>query len=403
MPAIKKEILVWARETAGLTLAEAADKLGIREARGVPAIYRLAALEAGDVAPTRPMLVKMAKHYRRPLVTFYMSAPPQKGDRGQDFRTLPEGYSPAADVLLDALIRDIRARQSMVRAVLEDEDEVENLPFIGSMTISDGISSVVASIQGILGFDLAEFRSQVHPEDAFALLRTNAEAVGVFVLLISNLGSHHTTINLETFRGFALADDIAPFIVINDQDAKAARSFTLLHELSHLWLGLTGVSGANSDAVIERFCNDVASEFLLRFEELGQLHITSTTDFNETRSRIGEFARDRNLSRSMVAYRLYRAGVIEQFRWRRLTNAFREQRIQAQADRRERARAQDGGPSYYVLRRYRVGTALIDLVRRMLTGGAITTSKAGKVLGVKPRNVEALLKSNQPNRPRRIA
>lgn len=400
MPAIKKEILVWARETAGLTLAEAADKLGIREARGVPAINRLAALEAGDPAPTRPMLVKMAKHYRRPLVTFYMSAPPRKGDRGQDFRTLPEGHSSAADVLLDALIRDIRARQSMVRAVLEDEDETETLPFIKSMSMSDGISPVLASIQETLGFDLTEFRSQAYPEDAFALLRANAEAVGVFVLLISNLGSHHTTINLETFRGFALADDIAPFIVINDQDAKAAWSFTLLHELAHIWLGLTGISGANSDAVIERFCNDVAGEILLQSEELEQLHIVSTADFNETVARISEFARDRNLSRSMVAYRLYRAGVIEQTSWRRITNVFREQRIQAQAESRERARTHDGGPSYYVLRRHRVGAALIDLVRRMLTGGAITTSKAGKVLGVKPRNVDALLKSSQPSRAR---
>lgn len=400
MPAIKKEILVWARETAGLTLAEAADKLGIREARGVPAIYRLAALEAGDPAPTRPMLVKMAKHYRRPLVTFYMSAPPRKGDRGQDFRTLPEGHSPAADVLLDALIRGIRARQSMVRAVLEDEDETETLPFIKSMTMSDGISSVLASIQETLGLDLTEFRSQANSEDAFALLRANAEAAGVFVLLISNLGSHHTTINLETFRGFALADDIAPFIVINDQDAKAAWSFTLLHELTHIWLGLTGVSGANSDAVIERFCNDVASEFLLQSGELEQLRLVSTTDFNEILSRISEFARDRNLSRSMVAYRLYRAGVIEQTIWRRITNVFREQRIQAQAESRERARARDSKPNYYVVRRHRVGAALIDLVRRTLTGGAITTYKAGKVLGVKPRNVDALLKSSQPSRAR---
>ena len=81
----------------------------------------------------------------------------------------------------------------------------------------------------------------------------------------------------------------------------------------------------------------------------------------------------------------------------RLGTAFREQWLRARAERRERIREQDSGPSYYVLRRHRVGRALIDLVRRMVAGGALTTSKAGKVLGVKPRNVQALINAGQPN------
>ena len=55
MPNVNPEILLWARETAGLTPENAGAKLGIRDARGVSALDRLAALEAGDAAPTRPM------------------------------------------------------------------------------------------------------------------------------------------------------------------------------------------------------------------------------------------------------------------------------------------------------------------------------------------------------------
>jgi len=58
---------------------------------------------------------------------------------------------------------------------------------------------------------LIEFRAQPRYLDAFKLLRHRAEEVGVFVLLQGNLGSHHTNIGVETFRGFALSDDIAPF------------------------------------------------------------------------------------------------------------------------------------------------------------------------------------------------
>jgi hypothetical protein len=43
-----------------------------------------------------------------------------------------------------------------------------------------------------------------------------------------------------------------------------------------------------------------------------------------------------------------------------------------------------GAPDYYVVRRHRVGQGLLALVDRMVAGGALTTTKAGKVLGVKP-------------------
>ena len=403
MPQVNCEILSWARETAGLTPEEAVRKLDIREARGVSAVERLAALEAGDDTPTRPMLVKMAKHYRRPLLVFYMSAPPRKGDRGQDFRTLPMGRSTATDVFLDVLIRGIRARQSMVKAVLEDADEAEPLPFVGSSVMSEGVPNILASIRETLGVDLADFRSKADSGDAFALLRAGAEAAGVFVLLISNLGSHHTTIDLETFRGFALADEVAPFVIINDQDAKPAWSFTLLHELAHIWLGVTGVSGENAEVAVEAFCNEVAGKFLLPEDELDQLSVNDATNFDTAQARISEFAGERNLSRSMVAYKLYRAGMIGRAKWQHLNTAFREQWLQARADRRERSRDQDSGPNYYVVRQHRVGTALINLVRRMVTAGDLTTSKAGKVLGVKPKNVHTLIDTSGASSAGRMA
>ena len=60
MPEVSPEVLKWARETAGLSKAEAASKLDLRPAYGLTAEERLAAIESGDVEPTRPQLVKMA-------------------------------------------------------------------------------------------------------------------------------------------------------------------------------------------------------------------------------------------------------------------------------------------------------------------------------------------------------
>ncbi|MFV2044778.1 MAG: ImmA/IrrE family metallo-endopeptidase [Anaerolineales bacterium] len=391
MPQVNPKILVWARETAHLSLEEAVKKLDIREARGRSAVERLADLEVGETEPTRPMLVKMAKQYRRPLLTFYMSSPPKKGNRGEDFRTLPQDYSVADDALLDVLVRDVVARQSMVRAVLEDEDEAAPLEFIGSAKVYDGVEAVLTSIRETLQVDLAKFYRESTPTRAFGLLRDLAEEAGVFVLLIGNLGSYHTAIELEIFRGFSLADQVAPFVIINDQDSRSAWSFTLLHELTHLWLGQTGVSGENADRSIERFCNDVAGEFLLPDEEIELLNVGKRTPFDTAQARISEFAMNRNLSSSMVAYKLFRRDTIEIETWRRLIAVFRDRWRRGRAVQRERARERDGGPTYYTMRRHRVGKALVQFVSRMLDGGALTTTKAGKVLGVRAKNVGPLI------------
>jgi Zn-dependent peptidase ImmA (M78 family) len=390
MPAAKPEILVWARETAGLSIGEAVARLGMKDARGVAAVDRLAALEEGSGAISRPLLLRMSKLYRRPLLTFYMGAPPRKGDRGEDFRNLPQRHTDG-EPLVDALVRDIRARQSMVRAILEDDEEMEPLRFIGSMSMDDGVGAVLASIRRAIGLDLAAFRAQGLPEAAFALLRSKPEEAGVFVMLIGNLGSHHTALDVSVFRGFALADPIAPFVVINDQDAKSAWSFTLLHELTHLWLGTTGVSGAFADGQIERFCNDVASDFLLPNNELDLVGVNQGTDREVAARLISQFAAERLLSRSMVAYRLFRAGSVSEATWRELSGRFQLEWRQARVARRERDRGQDGGPNYYVIRRHRLGPALLRFVARTMNDGSLTPTKAGKVLGVKPRSVAPLL------------
>ena len=390
MPNVRPEILVWARQTAGLPLEEAAEKVGLHGTRTASAVDRLAALEAGGGPISRPLLLRMAKAYRRPLLAFYMTAPPRNGERGQDFRSLQQSHT-SAEPLVDALIRDIRARQSMVHAVLADEEEATPLPFIGSMSLENGVGEVLASIRQALQFDLTEFRAQESIEAAFSMLRTKVESSGVFVLLVGNLGSHHSTIGVEAFRGFALADPIAPFIVINDQDAKSAWSFTLLHELAHLWVGATGVSGRIPEGRVEQFCNDVASNILLPNNELHLIRVGRQLNRETAAELISTFARQRLLSRSLVAYRLFRADLLSESMWRGLSDRFLTEWRQDRDAQRERNRAAKGGPDYYVVRRHRLGAALLRFVARSINDGNLTPTKASKVLGVKARSVLPLL------------
>jgi hypothetical protein len=58
VPKVNPEILRWARETAGLNVEEAAEKIGLNAARGVAGSDRLTMLEAGEVEPSRPLSLK---------------------------------------------------------------------------------------------------------------------------------------------------------------------------------------------------------------------------------------------------------------------------------------------------------------------------------------------------------
>lgn len=396
MPKVNPDILRWARETAGLSPDEAVKKLDIKEARGVPPLERLEALEQGEVAPTRATLVKMAKHYRRPLLTFYLSERPRRGDRGKDFRTLPDTVDLTDTALVDVVIRNIRARQSIVRNMLADEDEAEPIPFIGSRDMKDGVGVVVRSIRESLSFDLQVYYQKRTIDEAFAYLRGRSEEAGVFVLLVDNLGSYHTTISVEAFRGFALADNVAPFIAINANDSKGAWCFTLVHELAHLWLGATGVSGFATEMRIEQFCNDVASEFLVPKSEIGAFQIGAQTDLEGNKNLISAFAARRNVSSTMIAYKLYRADVLTYDAFERLKSAYRKDFLKNKQSERIKNREKEGGPTYQILRKHRAGTALIRLVERMMYSGALTTTKAGLVLGVRAKNVQGLVEAARP-------
>ncbi|MBV8820302.1 MAG: ImmA/IrrE family metallo-endopeptidase [Acidobacteriaceae bacterium] len=385
---VNAKILTWARTTAGLSPQQAAHALGFNDTRQRTATECLEALETGEEELSRSVLLKMAKAYRRSLLVFYLKEPPRAGDRGQDFRSVQGAESALYDPLLDALIRDVRARQAIVRDVAQDT-ETKPLEFVGTASMDRPPLDLARRISERLQFSLDEFRAQPTPEMAFNYLRRTIEDAGIYVLLLGNLGSYHTKIPVEVFRGFAIADPIAPFIVLNDGDARTAWSFTALHEAAHIWLGATGVSGESLDAQIEKYCNDVAGEVLLPAGDLRTLQGVRAMPLAEAVEAIAAFAKLRKVSRAMVAYRLLRVNGISVGTWRQLAAHFREEWITSRE--RDMTEKPEGGPSYYVLRRHRLGNALVDFVRRTLAEGAISRTKAGQVLGVKPRSVDPLI------------
>ena len=64
---------------------------------------------------------------------------------------------------------------------------------------------------------------------------------------------------------------------------------TLIHELVHLLLGETGISGTSLEKEIEKFCDNVASEFLLPTSEFNQFQL-SEFSFDSLKGKISNYA-----------------------------------------------------------------------------------------------------------------
>ena len=112
-------------------------------------------------------------------------------------------------------------------------------------------------------------------EDALRTLCNSAERIGVLVATSSVVGlNNHRPLDPQEFRGFVLCDSYAPLVFVNGADSKSAQMFTLAHELAHLWIGQDGLFNLirmmpHTDAT-ERFCNQVAAEFLIPGHKLSE-------------------------------------------------------------------------------------------------------------------------------------
>lgn len=380
---ISSEVLVWARERAGISIEDAARKLQI------PA-GKLCEMEKGDKAPTSRQLSNMSSVYGCALGIFYMPAPPPEEDRMHDFRTKSVSSDKVAEGLLRRFIDQMETRQSIIKDVVtEDADgSPEKVSLVGEYPYRKGLSvdEVVHFIKRETGFDLNKFRSTKSKKEAFKYLRSVVEEAGVFVIQAGDLGSHHSKMSTDVFRGMALADTFAPMIVLNKNDSISAQSFTLLHELAHLVMDKSSISGAlgTTDGEEEVFCDKVAAGILLPdgVTSLFQGVDTQSPDFPEI---VSEQAKALKVSATMLAYNMMRENMIPQIQYRTVSDYFREKWEKIHQSKSEKK--EDGGFNPIVLLRSYSGNKLLDLTRRSMQSGYLVPTKAALVIGTRAISV----------------
>jgi Zn-dependent peptidase ImmA (M78 family) len=253
---VKPEMLRWARERARASLED------LR--RRFP---HLSSWEAGDAKPTLRQLEEFARATHAPVGFLFLNEPPIERVPIPDFRTVaqrtPSRLSPN---LLDTLYV-CQQRQEWYRDFARSMGE-SALPFVGSARLSQSVETTAATIRDTLHFSLDERRQCSTWADALRLFVEKADGAGVLVMVTGVVGNNtRRKLDPDEFRGFALADDLAPLVFVNGADTKAAQMFTLAHELAHVWLGQSALSDAEPKAApsqtTEHWCNRVAAELLV--------------------------------------------------------------------------------------------------------------------------------------------
>ena len=248
-------LLRWARERAGLSV----DALVAR-------FPKVGAWESGEAHPTLKQLERFAKATFTPIGFLFLEKPPVERVPIPDFRTVAGAapVRPSPD-LLD-MVYLCQQRQVWYHDFARSEGAWP-LPFVGSAGVGDDEVATATKIRRVLGFDVEQRRRLPTWTDALRLFVRQADEAGILTMVSGVVGgSNRRGLDPDEFRGFALADPIAPLVFINGADTKAAQMFTLAHELAHVWLGESGVSDARAVDVpnqeIERWCNRVAAEVL---------------------------------------------------------------------------------------------------------------------------------------------
>jgi Zn-dependent peptidase ImmA (M78 family)/transcriptional regulator with XRE-family HTH domain len=375
---VEPPMLVWARETASLSQEEVARSLGVP-------VERVQEWERGEDSPTVSQLRRLADKCKRPLSVFYLPEPPQGFQALRDFRRLPGAQDRRFSPQLAYEVRAAYERRLVALEVFEDLGEAP--PQLGvAGAPSDDPEVMARRLRERLGITLTQ--QARWNNETFRGWRDAVETAGVLVFVLG--GAHHQ-VDLEEMRGFAIAEDPLPVVVVNGKDRTPGRVFTLLHELAHVALGQSAIENdvEAGDALppparnLERFCNRVAAAVLMPRDELlaEPIVVGRRPGAEWSNEEVLALARRYGVSREALLLRLVELGRAEQAFYQRMRREYARQREEAEEQ-------ETGGFAPY---QYQVlghlGRGFARLVLQAYHSKRLTLSAVSGFLGVQAKYV----------------
>ena len=383
---IKPELLTWTRDRAKVTLADAA-----KAANVAPEVVE--AWEAGTDAPTVSKLRLLAAKYHFPLAVFYLPEPPADFMPLRDFRRLPETDDISISSNLAYQIRNAYERRELALELHDDLRE-DLRGFTLKVRLGDDPEEVGKALRQYMAVTAEEQRKAARQGKAFDFWRRKLEEHGVLVFVVSGAAYK---VELEEMRGFAIARDILPVVVVNGRDSSVGgKCFTLLHELAHVVLGESALSNGTDfgstaeEQKIERFCNAVAAAALMPREMLlsfAEIRPTAVRKWNDDELRT--ISNAVGVSREALLLRLVSLGRATWDFYNSQRARFKDEYAQAAAAKAMEEKKPISIKRSTLLMRWN-GRGFTRLVLRSYYDQRITLNDVSSYLGAKVKHVPAL-------------
>lgn len=365
---INPEIFNWARARARMSEEDLSRTLGVK-------LDKVLAWSEGSKQPTFNQAQKLAGKLHIPFAFFFLPTPPQDVLPLPDLRTVGSQCVEEASVDLKDTIASVMRRQEWYKEYLQDQN-ADRLRFIGSATLDANPGDVANDIKITLGLEHLNPRG-LNWEEYQRQIVTAAESAGILVMrsgIVEN--NTHRPLSVSEFRGFAISDPYAPVVFVNLKDAPAARLFTLIHEIAHLWLGQSGISSARpgENRREEQFCNAVAGEFLAPEGEVFALwHEGVTLETN-----ISSLARHFHVSKYVIVRRALDLGLVTREvyyeYYHELLRSFNE--------------SDGGGGNFYAIAQNKNSVKFSKALLGEALTGRVLLRDAGRLLGVSPAKLK---------------
>lgn len=222
----------------------------------------------GVKLPTFNQIQEFSKKSHIPLGYFFLKEPPVEKIDLLSYRTIDSYKLEKPSRNLIDTIREMELIQEWM-SDYRHFIEADELGIVGSMQNNNNYLEISRTIRKDLNLNKNWHTSCKDVTSAFNYLRNLLENIGIIVMVNSVVGNNnHRPLDINEFRAFVMVNKIAPLIFINGTDSKAARLFSLFHELAHIWIGISNLYNDTNNTLegvnkVESICNAVAAELIL--------------------------------------------------------------------------------------------------------------------------------------------
>lgn len=390
-PRYNPVVLRWARNLAGKSQAEAARSVGVKEEQ-IAEWER----EKPQKAPTVRQARLLAHLYNRSILEFFRHTLPDLPDPDliPDFRLFPAASDPVStrelkDIQLWAETQRTNALE-LYSEIGETPPELSRTQFT---TTDVSPEKAAAKIRVAIDFPIAEQvgRTATERNQIPVELRRKFEELGILIF-------RRTDMEPLRVRGFCIAVFPLPIIVVG-KEATTAQAFTLAHELAHVLIRQSAISGAvprtggdPSKRRVEDWCNRFASAFLLPEKDVADYIPPPRTPLDEIS--------DEQLHGAAIYFGVSDHAMLIRLVHLRYVKADYYWLVKKpQFDEEERSYKSFGRASYYGTRyRNKQGDLYTGLVLEAWGSGRITNHHAAEYMGIK--NLQHMLDIREHYRDR---